>query len=125
KIAGASDDLAKAQARKERQNTIKRLEKKALEKLRSEQLKKKQDERLAGVKSDPNANAEPNLLNELIPERGRIASKMLSDRPIEIQDKAESIRDMQALLTCSTIYHRPGEVPQGGACPYCRTGLEE
>lgn len=125
KIREAVDNGVKDRATKDRQNAFKRLKKRALDLHRTERMKELRRERLIhGMPSTPSDDPDP--LDELIPEKGRITKAMLSDSPLSEELESSIMQDMLSLSTNPwSVFYRPGEVPLDGACPYCRTNMEE
>lgn len=123
KMAKATDNFTRDQLRRDRQNAVKRLEQASLKLYRSEVFKEKQRERLYGHKALDNT---PDVIAEIIPEKGRIAQTMMSKSASTFETKLEAMRDLQVLLAGDwSVYHRPGEEPKDGCCPYCTKELKQ
>lgn len=116
----AVDEPARERAKKDRQNAIKRVKKKELEQHRTESMGLKQRERLLHGVSSTLGN-DPDPLNELIPEKGRVARAMTDDSPLSCDEQLKSMRDVLFLLKNDwSVYYRPGEELQSGACRFCK-----
>lgn len=64
-------------------------------------------------------------LNELILEKGRIAKAMISELPLDYHSELSVMWDILFLLNSFwTVFFRPEESPQDGACPYCGKDVE-
>ncbi|OAQ57905.2 hypothetical protein VFPPC_11363 [Pochonia chlamydosporia 170] len=99
----------------------KRLERGALEEHRSKCFKEKRRDRLlrgSHRSADDDDDADP--LNDLIPEKGRVAQAMIRTLPVDHAKQPGIMRDALLLLTGpGSVYYRPQEVPKNGLCPYC------
>jgi len=64
------------------------------------------------------------ILSRVMPERGRLARMMISDRVVSEEERKEAIRDLCSLASrdCTVLY-RPGEQPTQGLCPVTECGL--
>lgn len=111
KCAMSPDGRAKAQ--KARQNAIKRLREQALQEHRQECLKVLRKDRLINGCHATSNCIDP--LNEVFPEKRRISEVMVSD-----MEEFSVMKDALRLLTMSSEkYHRDGEGPVDGSCPFC------
>lgn len=125
KIQEAVDTSTRDRAKKDRQNAIKRLEKRTLELHRAECMKQMRNKRLIHGITPSALGDDLDPLNELIPEKGRVAEAMVSDSPLGLGRELGVMRDMVFLLTAPwTVFYRPEELPQDGACPYCGKKME-
>lgn len=63
------------------------------------------------------------ILSRVMPERGRLATTMISDRVVSEEERKEAIEDLCSLASqdCTTLY-RPGEKPVKGLCPVAGCG---
>ena len=125
KIKQATDDTMKDRATKDYNNTLRRLEKHALILHRDEATKKLRRQRLMhGTQS--NTINETNILNDVIPEKGRIARAIVSEEPVSRDQELDVMQDMLYLLTTSwSVFYRHGEAPNDqGACPFCGEKME-
>ena len=86
-------------------------------------MKSIQRERLLhGVSSTMDDSHDP--LNNLIPERNRLAQAMASGTPSSYDEQLSYMRDALFLLGNDwSVYYLPGEEPQKGACRFCHTAL--
>lgn len=116
----------RSQAQKERKKALKKLRTEALQQHRSSCMKQLRRERLLHGCNTSAQSGEPDPLDELIPEKGRIARAMLTNSPISHDAKLVLMRDAQDLLSYPwTVYYRPGESPQkDGTCPFCDQHVE-
>lgn len=111
-IKGATSSDGRAKAQKARQNAIKRLREKALQEHRRECLKALRKDRLING-CHTASSIDP--LNEVFPEKRRISEAMISD-----SEEFSVMKDALRLLTMSSDkYHRDGEGPVDGSCPFC------
>ncbi|KAK3175952.1 hypothetical protein OEA41_007274 [Lepraria neglecta] len=64
------------------------------------------------------------ILSRVMPERGRLAKMMISDRVVMEEERKEAIQDLCSLASrdCTVLY-RPGEQPTQGLCPVKACGL--
>ena len=64
------------------------------------------------------------ILSRVMPERGRLAKTMISDRVVSEEERKEAIQDLCSLASqdCTVLY-RPGEQPAQGLCPVKECGL--
>lgn len=60
-----------------------------------------------------------------MPERGRLARTMISDKVVSDEERRQAIEDLCSLVSqdCTTLY-RPGEIPINGVCPVKGCGVE-
>lgn len=125
KIQEAVDDDSKNAAKRDRKNTLKRMRSSALKMHREEIMRERRQIRLERGIDASTPEGDPDPLNELIPERGRIAQAIASDQPISPEIELSLMRDAQYLLTTSwTVFYRPGETPQGTSCSFCQKDIE-
>ena len=125
KIKEATNDTMKDRATKDYNNAVRRLEKQALDLLRAETIKELRRHRLMhGTQS--NITNEMNILNEVIPEKRRIAHAIVSEEPMSRDQELDVMQDMLYLLTTSwSVFYRHGEAPNDqGACPFCGKKME-
>lgn len=124
-ITEAPDEERRNRAKRDRQNALRKVEKTALKEYRQDRLGKLRRERLLKGSRSQAPGEDPNPLNVFIPEKGRLADRMVSASPASSEEKLEVMRDMRSLLTTRLdVFYRPGEVPQDGECPYCNMVLE-
>ncbi|KAK3896489.1 hypothetical protein C8A05DRAFT_20540, partial [Staphylotrichum tortipilum] len=72
----------------------------------------------------PCTGREPDPLNELIPEKGRLATCMARNSNLTEKELYGAMRDMLYLLTEDwTVLYRPGDKPNDGLCPVCNEEL--
>lgn len=120
-IEEAVDEEDLAYKQKLRRNALKRLEKQATVSYRVKWMKKRRDEKIL-TKGDlsPPAKRDPDVLNELIPEKGRLAERMSRDTPLDLQEIQEAMHDMITLLRLDhSTFYLPTESPEDGRCPGC------
>ncbi|PWI65590.1 hypothetical protein PCL_07009 [Purpureocillium lilacinum] len=122
-IQGAVDEEARAKAMTARQNIIKRHKRKALKGYRVEAMEAKQHERLLhGVPLTLDDDHDP--LNDLIPEKRRLAQAMVGNSSLSCEEQLRYMRDALFLLENDwSVYYRPGEEPDKGACRFCHEAL--
>lgn len=66
-------------------------------------------------------------LGLMMPERGRLAEMMATDRPLKQEEMRQAMQDLYSLcIRDFTVLYRPGEEPIDGACPVkcCRLKME-
>ena len=118
--AAARDPHGAAAAKRDRENLLKRLERKALESFREEWIRKRRDWKiLTRGKVSLEVDTDVSRLCLLIPERARITEKM--KRELVSSDKTrEATHDLLALCKRDyTVFYLPGEEPVDGLCPVC------
>ena len=72
----------------------------------------------------PCTGREPDPLNELIPEKGRLAACMARNSDLTLKELQGAMQDMLYLLTEDwTVLYRPGDKPDDGRCPVCNEEL--
>lgn len=102
----------------------KRLERAALEEHRAKCFKQMRRQRLLHGNLH-NAYDDEDPLNDLIPEKGRIAQAMMGMSPVDDVKQPGLMRDALVLLTsCGSVYYRPQEAPKNGLCPYCSLAVK-
>ena len=104
-----------------KKSLLKKLRKEGLESYRSEWLTERRKAKILSRGSiSPYTGREPNPLNELIPEKGRLAACMAGNSDLALQELQGAMRDMLYLLTEDwTVLYRPGDKPDHGKCPVC------
>lgn len=112
---------SKSRAARNQLNALrKRLERTALEEHRAKCFKDKRRERLLHGNRQNGNGEDEDPLNDLIPEKGRIAQAMMHTSPVEYVDQPSVMRDSLFLLRVSgNVYYRPQEEPKNDLCPYC------
>jgi len=122
-IQDAVDEEARTKAMTARQNIIKRHRRKALKEHRVEAMEAKQHERLLhGVPLTLDDDHDP--LNDLIPEKRRLAQAMVGNSSSSCEEQLRYMRDALFLLENDwNVYYRPGEEPDKGACRFCHEAL--
>lgn len=102
-------------------NVLRRqLERTALEDYRAECFKVKRRERLLHGSRHEACDDDEDPLNDLIPEKGRLAKAMICKSAADYIKQPDLMRDALVLLTGSgSVYYRPQEAPKDGLCPYC------
>lgn len=65
------------------------------------------------------------ILCIIMPERGRLARTLISDRVVSADERRQAVQDLYSLASqdCMIIY-RPGEKPVDGVCPVKGCGLQ-
>lgn len=66
---------------------------------------------------DDTKNDLENALTRVMPERGRIAKMMISDKPATEQERKQLIEDLCFLISWDCNLCLPGEKPIDGICP--------
>jgi uncharacterized protein with PIN domain len=110
---------------KTKQSLLKKLRKEGLESYRNEWLTQRRKAKILSRGSmSPFMGRDPDPLNELIPEKGRLAAAMARDSDLALAELQGAMRDMLYLLMEDwTAMYRPGEKPEHGRCPVCRQEL--
>ena len=104
-----------------------RLGRKRLQQYKFEWVRERRDWKVkTGGMERPDDEAKTDLLDILsrvMPERGRLATTMISDRVVSEGGRKEAIEDLRSLASqdCTTLY-RPGEQPVEGLCPVANCG---
>lgn len=118
-IKFAGDPDARAEAQRARQNALKRLRKEKLQEHREDCLRKLRKDRLINGCHAVNDSVDP--LNEVFPEKRRVSDAMTGD-----SEEFCVMKDALHLLTMSSAkYHRAGEAPRNGLCPYCHMNVSK
>ena len=99
-----------------------RLSKKRLQQYKFEWVRERRDWKVkTRGKERPNDETKTDLLDILsrvMPERGRLATTMISDRVVSEEERKEAIEDLYSLASQDRItLYRPGEKPVKGLCP--------
>ena len=65
------------------------------------------------------------ILSQVMPERGRLARTMVSDKVVSKEERRQAIEDLCSLASQDcTILYRPGERPVEGFCPVNGCGVK-
>lgn len=105
------------------------LTKKSLQKYKIEWVQKRRDWKITTRgKERPEDDEKTDLLeilSQMMPERGRLARTMTSDKVVSDEERRQAIEDLCSLVSqdCTTLY-RPGEKPIDGVCPVTVCGVE-
>ena len=65
------------------------------------------------------------ILSQMMPERGRLARTMISDKIVSDEERRQAIENLFPLVSqdCTTLY-RLEEKPTNDACPVTGCGME-
>ena len=105
-----------------------RLTRKRLQQYKLEWVRERRDWKVAtrgqGRSEEPAPTDLSDILARVMPERGRLAKTMISNRVVSEKERKDAIRDLCTLtsLDCTTVY-RPGEEPTQGVCPVANCSL--
>ncbi|KAH6617437.1 hypothetical protein F5144DRAFT_586453, partial [Chaetomium tenue] len=110
----------------EKKNLLKKLRREKLESYRWDWLVQRRKEKvLSRGRLAQCPERDPHPLNELIPQKGRLAILMADDSAIAFADLQAAMEDVLFLLKEDwTVLYRPGERPRDGCCPECNKSLE-
>ncbi|KAH6614601.1 hypothetical protein B0J18DRAFT_439744 [Chaetomium sp. MPI-SDFR-AT-0129] len=122
--AATGDELVAIRA--EKKNLLKKLRREKLESYRRDWLVQRRKEKILSRGClAPCPERDPHPLNDLIPQKGRLAILMAYDLAIAFGDLQAAMEDVLFLLKEDwTVLYRPGERPRDGRCPECNKGLE-
>lgn len=105
------------------------LTRKSLQKYKIEWVQKRRDWKIMTPgKERPEDDERTDLLeilSQMMPERGRLARTMISEKIVSDEERRQAIEDLCSLVSqdCTTLY-RPGEKPINGVCPVTGCGVE-
>jgi len=107
-------------------NLLKKLRKEKLEDYRKNWLiERRQAKILSFGRVEQCPEQDQNPLNELIPQKGRLAIMMARGSDIDLADLQVAMEDILYLLREDwTVLYRPGEKPENGKCPECNDIIE-